>query len=237
MVSRPKEEGEKDRRSAVKMQRSGVKAQKTEKSPVMITRQEHDKLRRRAVAFERENRRFILLIPCDGGKGWYEMGDNSALLYKYEICDKIGVDALIKDDYDTFFNQFDIGRIRTQHIETIRNNLKRAKMYRKETERDHCVIFDLAKVYTEKEIETILEIEKRRQAQLNEIVKVKVIDPVIMTKMIELSARLHRLCLRKIGRSNKQAKTRFFSKTAFVFKYYRIGILYDFRIALLFIGY
>lgn len=208
MMNSTKVEGEKSRSRAVESQSAGNRTAEGEKSPVMITRREHDKLRRRAVAFERENRRFVLLIPCDGGKGWYEMGDRSALLYKYEVCDKIGVEVIIKDDYDTFFNQFDAGRIRTQHITTVRDNLKRAKMYRKETERDHCVIFELAKTYTEKEIEAIAEIEKRQQAQQNEIVKVKVIDPVIMTKIIELSARLHRLCLRKMDKVSRDTNGR-----------------------------
>ena len=213
MTKQNKQEGEKKPQSAGKKRESGAaaprkaaKAAETTKpveKPVMITRREHDKLRRRAIAFERNNSRFILLIPCDGGKGWYEMGNRSALLYKYEVCNRIGVEVEIKDDYDTFFNQFDEGRIRTQYLDTVRDNIKQAQMYKDETKRDNCLIFKLGKSYSDQEIAAIVEEEKRHQAQLNEIVKVKVIDPVVMVKLTELSGRLHRLCLRKMDKVSR----------------------------------
>jgi len=171
--------------------------------PVKISRKEHDRLRRRAIAFERNNAQFILLIPCDGGKGWYEMGNQSALFYKYAVCDKIGVDVVVKDDFDSFFNQFDLGRVRTQHIETVRDNLKRAKMYKDEIEKDNSIIFKFPKAFSDKQIAEIIEDEKRHQAQINEIVKVKLIDPAVMATLTEISARLHRLCLRRMDKVSR----------------------------------
>lgn len=204
MAQKSKGEGEKKPQAAAKKPDSGAKTAEKNDQHINITRKEHNKLRRRAVAFERDNARFILLIPCDGGKGWYEMGNRSALFYKYGVANKLGIDVEIKDDYDTFFDQFDSGRVRTQYIDSLRENLKRAKMYKGEIERDNCIIFKLNKTYTDVEIKEFEDEEKRHQAQLNEIVKVRVVDPVVMVEMTDISMRLHRLCLRRMDKVSRE---------------------------------
>lgn len=189
-----------------------AKTPKTAKSPEKvyekIERRMYDRLKRRAIKFEKDNRRYILVIPCDGNRGWYEMGERSALLYKYEVCDKIGVDASLKDDYDSFYIQYDIGRIRTQGVEAVRERLKRAKLYKREQTRDKCVIFELDKTYTDDEIEALHEEEKRRQEELNNIVHVKILDPVLLNKMLEVSGRLHSVCLRKMDKLSRDTNGR-----------------------------
>lgn len=164
----------------------------------LVKKGEYDKLKRRALKFEKDNNGYVLVIPCDGNEGWYEMGDKSALFYAYEVCDKIGADVSIKDDYDRFYDQFKVGRVRVKGVDAVRDRLKRAEMYKGETEKDGCTIFELKKKYTEDETEALLMEEMRRQQELNEIVKVKLADPVLLTKMLEVSGRLHAVCQHKM---------------------------------------
>lgn len=168
-----------------------------------ISRKLHDRLRRKAVLFEESNQQYIVLIPCDGNKGWYEMGDVSALLYKYEICDKIGVETSVKDDFDTYYNQYKIGRIRTQHPETVVEHVKRAELFGEQATKEHCVFIKLKQEYSEEEVEKLKEEEKQRQAEINEIVKTKTIDPALKIKLTELAMRLHRICLRKLDKVSR----------------------------------
>lgn len=166
----------------------------------LIKRNVYDRLKRRAINFERKNNRFILVIPVDGNKGWCEVGERSALFYKYEVCDKIGADVSIKNDYDSFYNQFEIGRARMIGFEVVRNRLKRAGLYKKEQLRDKCMLFEMNRTFSDDEIEQLLVEEKRRQTEINNIVKVKLMDPVLLVKMLEVSARMHAICLNKMDK-------------------------------------
>ena len=78
-----------------------------------IERKEYDKLKRRAIKFETNNREYIFVVPCDGEMGWCEMSEHTALIYKYMVCLPLGVPVTMTDDYDSFYIQYDIGRIRT----------------------------------------------------------------------------------------------------------------------------
>lgn len=166
-----------------------------------ISRNLHDKLRRKAIIFERtQNDHYILMVPCEGVKGWYEMGDESALLYKYEVCDKIGVHAELKDDFDTFYNQYKIGRVRTRHPDTVIEHVKRAGLYAVDIEREHCIFVELSEKYTKEQIDQLKEEEKARQTSLTDIVETKVLDPALKVMMTDVAARLHRLCLQKMDK-------------------------------------
>ena len=186
-----------------------VKKNKTvEKKPperryLQVTRREYEGYKRRTVNFERSNRRFIVVLPCDGNQGWYEVGERSALFYKYIVCDKLGLDASLKSDFESFYNQFEIGRVRMRGVEVVRERLKRAEMYKDEEARDKCVIFEMNRTLDETEIEELLEREARRQAELNSIVKVKMSDPMLLTKMLEVSNRLHVVCQKRMDKISR----------------------------------
>lgn len=165
-----------------------------------VERKEYDKLKRRAIKFEEKNRQYILVIPCDGEMGWCEMSEHSALMYKYMVCLPLGVPVTMTDDFDSFYIQYDIGRIRTRGFDVVRNRLKKVGLYKKETEKDRCMIFELKNNLTEKEIARLKNEEVTRQLAVNSIVKVDFMDPALYQKLIEVATRLHRVCYRRMDK-------------------------------------
>lgn len=165
-----------------------------------IERKEYDRLKRRAIKFESNNRKYILVIPCDGEMGWCEMSEHSALMYKYMVCLPLGVPVTMTDDFDSFYIQYDIGRIRTRGFDVVRSRLEKVGLYKKEQIKDKCMIFELKKALTEEELDRIKNEESIRQLAVNSIVKVDFIDPALYQKLIEVSTRLHRICYRRMDK-------------------------------------
>lgn len=166
----------------------------------LVERKEYDRLKRRAIKFEEKNRQYILVIPCDGKMGWCEMSEHSALMYKYMVCAPLGVPVTMADDFDSFYIQYDIGRIRTRGFDTVRNRLKKIGLYKDEQVKDRCVIFQLKKVLTEKDLERLKKEEVTRQITANNIIKVTFLDPALYQKLIEVATRLHRVCHRRMDK-------------------------------------
>ncbi len=165
-----------------------------------VEKKEYERLKRRALKFERKNHGFVLVIPCDGEHGWCEMGENSALIYKYQVCMKLGAPVTMTDDLDSFYVRYDVGRIRTRGFDTVRKRLKNVGLYETEVEKDGCVIFQLKESYTKSEIEKMRMDEEARQVAMNTIVKVNFSDPVLYQKMMEVATRLHRICYRRMDK-------------------------------------
>lgn len=178
---------------------SDKKAKKEEKIG-MVTRREYDQLKRRAIKFEAKNRSYILLIPCDGNKNWCEMGERSALFYKYLVCEPMGVPVSLADDFDSFYTQFEIGRIRTRGYSVVRKRLMKAGVYGGELLKDRCMIFQLKESVTEDEAERLRRMELERQAKLNAVVQVQFVDPALYTPLIDTAAVLHRICFRRMDK-------------------------------------
>ena len=166
----------------------------------LVERKEYDRLKRRAIKFEEKNKQYILVIPCDGEMGWCEMSEHSALMYKYMVCAPLGVPVMMADDFDSFYIQYDIGRIRTRGFDTVRNRLKKIGLYKDEQVKDRCVIFQLKKVLTEKDLERLKKEEVTRQITANNIIKVTFLDPALYQKLIEVATRLHRVCYRRMDK-------------------------------------
>ena len=165
-----------------------------------IERKEYDKLKRRAIKFEATNRQYILVIPCDGETGWCEMSEYSALIYKYMVCLPLGVPVTMSDDFDSFYIQYDIGRIRTRGFDAVRNRLKKAGLYKSEKTKDKCVIFEIKNSLTEKELLKLRNEEETRQLAMNSIVKVNFLNPGLYQRMMEIATRLHRVCYRRMDK-------------------------------------
>lgn len=165
-----------------------------------IEKKEYDKLKRRAIRFEAKNRQCVLVIPCDGESGWCEMSEISALIYKYMVCAPMGVPVNMTDDYDSFYLQYKIGRIRTRGYDTVRARLQKAGLYRDETTKDKCVVFRLKTPLTVAEIDQLKVDENTRQLAINSIARVTFADPSLYQKMIELATRLHRVCFRRMDK-------------------------------------
>lgn len=165
-----------------------------------VGKKEYEQLKRRAVKFEINNRQCILVIPCDGETGWCEMSEHSALIYKYMVCVPLGIPVNLSDDYDSFYLQYEIGRIRTRGYEAVRTRIKKAGLYKTETEKDKCIIFQLKTPLTVAEMDKLKQEENARQLAINSIVKVTFGDPSLYQKMVELATRLHRVCFRRMDK-------------------------------------
>ena len=166
----------------------------------LIERREYDRLKRRAIKFESTNRKYILVVPCDGNKGWCEVSEHSALIYKYKVCLELGVPVTMTDDFDSFYIQYDIGRIRTRGYDTVRRRIKKAGLYWREMMRDKCVVFELNTTFSENDIAKMHEEEVRRQNETNSIVKVQFSDPILFQMITEVATRFHRICFRRMDR-------------------------------------
>ncbi len=166
----------------------------------LVSRSEYDAFKRRALRFEALNKKFILAIPCSGEQDWCEMGDNSALIYKYLVCEKIGAHISINDDFDSYYNQFEVGRVRSRGYDLIRSRVKHAGLYKDEQIKDRCLMIELTRPVSEKVLKHLRTIEMEYQEGLNEIVPTRPIDPVLYQKMLEVATRLHRLALRQLDR-------------------------------------
>lgn len=166
----------------------------------LVERKEYDRLKRKAIKFEVANRQYVLVIPCDGEMGWCEMSEHSALIYKYLVCLPLGVPVTMTDDFDSFYIQYDIGRIRTRGFDVVRNRLKKAGLYKDEQIKDRCMIFRLKTPLSGKEIERMKKEEIERQLAVNNIVKVAFVDPTLYQKLIEVATRLHRVCYRRMDK-------------------------------------
>lgn len=165
-----------------------------------VERKEYDKLKRRAIKFEATNRQYILVIPCDGEAGWCEMSEHSALIYKYMVCMPLGVPVTMAEDFDSFYIQYDIGRIRTRGFDVVRNRLKKAGLYKDEQLKDRCMLFQLKNTLTSKELEKLKSEETARQLAVNSIVRVDFMDPALYQKLVEVATRLHKVCYRRMDK-------------------------------------
>lgn len=170
----------------------------------LVSRSEYNNLKRRAITFEDANDRFLLVIPCSGNDDWCEMGENSALFYKYIVCDKIGAKVSIHDDYDDHYTQFSIGYVRSRGFDLIRNRVKQAGLYKAEIIKSRCLIIELKKKVSDKVIKHLRQLELEEQQGINEVVTTKPLDPVLYQKMLEVATRLHRLALRKFDRLSSE---------------------------------
>lgn len=190
---------------AVKSNQGKDEPRKVEEDSVLeeigpIERKEYDRLKRRAIKFESTNRKYILVLPCDGNQGWCEVSEHSALIYKYKVCLELGASVTMTDDFDSFYIQYDIGRIRTRGYDTVRRRIKKAGLYWREIVKDKCVVFELNTAFSEKEIAKMHEEEVRRQNEINSIVKVQFADPILFQMITEVATRFHRICFRRMDR-------------------------------------
>ena len=116
------------------------------------------------------------------------------------VCLPLGVPVTMTDDYDSFYIQYDIGRIRTRGFDVVRERLKKAKLYKNESVKDRCTIFEIKNSLTEKELTKLRNEEEMRQLAINSIVKVDFLNPALYQKMMEVATRLHRVCYRRMDK-------------------------------------
>lgn len=165
-----------------------------------IEKQEYDDMKRRALKFEAKNLKFILVIPCSGDQDWCEMADHSALIYRNLVCEKLGLTQAMTDDYDSYYVQYRIGRMRTRGMDTVIERAKKAGVYKTHAMKGKALIIEIKKPLTAEEMSEMERSENERQLALGQIVRCRPIDPVLYQKLVEASGRLYNLCARKLDK-------------------------------------
>ena len=161
---------------------------------------EYRSLKSKTIEYDSKNHDYVIVIPCDGDKGWCELADTSALIYKYAVCESLGVKVAIHDDNDGYFLQYRLGMVRTRGYDTIRKRVKKAGLYASEKISGKALFLKLNKKFTEAEIDEFEKRELEYRAGINSIVKVDFIDPLVYVKMVTLGSRLHKICLSRMDK-------------------------------------
>lgn len=176
------------------------KGHHTEKQPTLklpiISNRRYNKNKQKLIEFEQNNHRYIILIPCSGNQNWYELSENSALIFYSEICLKQHHQTKFHIDCETKGPKYQIGYIRSLGYDAIKVRLEKANMYRTMEKRGDFIIFTLTKYYSDTELKQYLKDEITRREALISPMPVGFMNPDLMRKAIELSRALHQDCNR-----------------------------------------
>lgn len=155
---------------------------------------------------EKTNYDSLIIIPCSGDKGWHEFAEHSALFYYYDVVESLKLKHHFFADTMSFYDQYEIGYMRTLSIDSIRTNLKRAKLYKSEETKSFFTIFKLNKTYSLEDIKALESKEQARRLEnltVNEAVN---LDPELHQILTNLAIRLHRLCNGKLDKLSSQTR-------------------------------
>ena len=144
------------------------------------------------------------MIPCSGNSGWYEIAEHSALIYYYEVCQKLQLKPNFFADDNSFYDQYEIGFIRTKNVDDIRSNLKKSGLYSKEQKSGATYIFKLNTKFTEQYLKELLSRESNRRVNNLTPGKTDNLDPALHQTLASLSTRLHHLCNSHLDKLSSQ---------------------------------
>ena len=170
----------------------------TKSQNISVKRYRQIKLKLRTL--EEANYDSIMLIPCSGDKGWYEMAEHSALIYYYEVCQKLKRKVKFYADALSFYDQYKTGYIRSLGVEPIRGMLKKVGLYKKEAVEGEMVVFYLKTRYSKKKIEQLEEAEQKRRQQNLAPEPTGSLNPALHQILTSLSMRLHKLCNQRLDK-------------------------------------
>ena len=159
-----------------------------------ISSKKYRKYKLKLKSLERVNYDKIMLIPCAGNKNWYELAEHSALIYYYKVCQKLHRKIKFYDDVLSFYDKYDIGYIRALGIDNVRQNLKKANLYRKETIIDNIVVFELNTRYKKTELDRLTELETSRREQNLTPADTGTLSPILHQALVSLALRLRQIC-------------------------------------------
>lgn len=155
---------------------------------------------------EKTNFDSIIIIPCSGDAGWHEFAEHSALFYYYDVCKKLHLNHRFFADVMSFYNQYEIGYMRTLSIDNIRANLKRAKLYKSEEVKSFFTIFKLNKTYSIDEVHALEKMEHERRLENLTVEEAVNLDPELHQILANLAIRLHRLCNGNLDKLSAQTR-------------------------------
>lgn len=175
-----------------------------------LVRQELDRkvyrsLKRDLIGIEEENYGEVILQKCSGKGDWFEIADHSALIYYYYVIQVLKIKNIrFEDDYDSYYEQYRIGRIRVRGVDTVRKRLKDANMYYGEHVLMGRIVFILKKPLSKDKMRILEKRESRRRMNLNKTIEVEHSSPLFYRNLAELDKWLHQVCSSKLGKLASQ---------------------------------
>ena len=155
-------------------------------------------------SLERANYDTVMMIPCSGSKNWHELAEHSALIYSYEVCDKLRYKVKFYADTLSAYDQYKIGYIRSLGTEAIRENLKKMGLYKSELKEGDLVIFQLNTRYSQEKIQELYNAEMARRQKNLLPEATGLLNPELYRILIQLSQKLHGLCSRRLDKLSSQ---------------------------------
>ncbi|MBR0242527.1 hypothetical protein IJQ51_01065 [Candidatus Saccharibacteria bacterium] len=171
-----------------------------------ISIKQYRNIKRNLEEMEKTNYDSIIIIPCSGNKGWHEFAEHSALFYYYDVCEKLRLSHRFFADTMSFYDQYEIGYMRTLSIDSIRTNLKRAKLYKSEETKSFFTIFKLNKAYRIEDVQALEKMERARRLKNLTVEEAVNLDPELHQILANLAIRLHRLCNNNLDRLSSQTR-------------------------------
>ncbi len=169
---------------------------------------------RKKIAFEAESRNhqyLVLFLASDGKvpgkeKKFYHMGGKSAIIYAYEIAPMIGRPHVeLKPDFDLGDYKFKRGMVSIANLEKLTVLLAERDINRVERKNDNddIVYFKLNRIYTDDDIQNLIEAHRDERQQLNKIIYSEVLFPDIHSKVLTLKTTTYHKMM-KLPRADRE---------------------------------
>lgn len=169
-----------------------------------ISIEKYRELKDKLKLLEKENKNQIILIPCRGNQGWYEMAETSALLYYYRICETLKIKVNFESDINSYYKPYEIGRVRIRDPELVKTRIQKANYLKSSRKKDSCYIFTLNFTLSPLELEELKQKELERRNKNLTITQVNFLDPHLHHELIEASTKLHQICITKLDKLSSQ---------------------------------
>ena len=165
-----------------------------------ISIKQYRSIKRYLKKLEAENCNRVMMAPCNGKSNWYEIAEHSALFYYYEVCQALNKKTKFFSDTDSFYDQYEIGYIRSKGVANVRKNLRDLGLYGSEHMEQEIYVFVLKKNFSKKEIEELQKREEERRMQNLTPTPVSNIDPDLYRSIVSVAARLHKICISRLDK-------------------------------------
>ena len=180
-------------------------AKSEELEKLELERKTYRALKRDLIGMEEENVSEIVLQKCSGRGNWFEIADHSALIYYYYVIQVLKIkNVRFEADYDSFFEQYKIGRIRVRGLDGVRERIKKADLYGGEHVITGRMVFMLKKPLTKEKLRILEKREAKRRLNLNKTVEITHSDPLFYRNLSEMVQNLHVICSSKLNKLASQ---------------------------------
>ena len=167
----------------------------TGKNYPAISTTKYKSLKRALLKKEPLNYTRINFVYCAGKAGWVEAGDHSAMVYFYEVAQRLGLANDFFNDALSIYDQYEIGYVRVQSFQDAVRFAKQAKIYAKHgvDENEIMYIELLRPVPEEKMKEYEQGIKERRLEQLT-VIPAYNLAPEFYQLLVNFGSRMYSYC-------------------------------------------